>query len=127
MHIFPDINPWNYNISAHQVHPDSSDFISLIGVNRGIHADFGSGTYEGYYIGIPYIVVSGTNLPSAIVNFLYDDESDPNPYIIPDNAPIEGMGPNIINPDCDSHVIVIDATNKILYELFNGDTALVKV
>jgi hypothetical protein len=49
------------------------------------------------------------------VNFTdYGDESDPGPYAIPLNAPIEGNGTG------DSHVISVDMQNGILYELFNA-------
>ncbi len=44
----------------------------------------------------------------------YGDESDPGPYPIPFNAPIEGNGTG------DAHVIAIDIENKKLYELFNA-------
>jgi hypothetical protein len=44
------------------------------------------------------------------------DESDPGPYPIPPNAPIEG-GPN---GSGDRHVLVLDRDNRMLYELFNA-------
>ena len=43
----------------------------------------------------------------------YGDESDPGPYPVPPDAPIEG-GPN---SDGDRHVLVIDRDNWKLYEL----------
>jgi hypothetical protein len=46
------------------------------------------------------------------VSFEYADESDPSPYPIPPNAPIEG-GPL---PDGDRHVIVLDRDTCRLYE-----------
>lgn len=46
----------------------------------------------------------------------YGDESDPGPYPIPLNAPIEG-GPN---RDGDRHVVVVDKDNQYLYELYNA-------
>ena len=44
------------------------------------------------------------------------DESDPGPYPIPRDAPIEG-GPKGTG---DRHVIVLDRDSWILYELFNA-------
>src|SRR5262249_43132329 len=44
----------------------------------------------------------------------YGDESDPGPYAIPLDAPIEGNGQG------DSHVISVDKENGILYELYNA-------
>lgn len=118
--IFPDSNPWNYPVSSLPVHSKSNDYIILIGTNRRLHADFGSGTYEGGYIGIPYIVISENNPQPVDITFYYPGESDPDPYIIPDNAPIEGQGPNILNPSGDSHVIVINSATKMLYEIYDA-------
>lgn len=121
--IFPDNNPWNYPISSNPTHPDSDDYINnLIGANVGLHADFGSGTYLDCYIGIPYIVISEDNPAAADITFEYADESDPDPYIIPDNTPIEGQGPDITAPPSgDRHVIVINKNTKMLYEIFGGE------
>ncbi len=44
----------------------------------------------------------------------YGSESDPGPFPIPLNAPIEGNGVG------DSHVITVDAANHKLYELYNA-------
>ena len=49
------------------------------------------------------MLVSGAQARVA-VSFDYADESDPGPYPIPANAPIEG-GPNATG---DRHVIVVD-------------------
>ena len=54
---------------------------------------------------------SQTRVP---VSFDYEDESDPGPYPIPADAPVEG-GPN---GGGDRHVLVIDRDNWVLYELF---------
>src|SRR5689334_14277734 len=83
-----------------------------MGATRGIHPDFGT-VYEGAPIGIPYVTVPGSQ-PRVGVAFDYDDESDPGPYPIPPDAPIEGGAQS----DGDRHVLVIDRDNCILYELF---------
>jgi hypothetical protein len=80
-----------------------------------VHADFGSGTWDGGPIGIPYVDVPGSQ-PKVAVTFDYDDESDPGPYPIPPGAPIEG-GPS---SDGDRHVLVLDRDNCILYELYHA-------
>ncbi len=46
----------------------------------------------------------------------YASDSDPGPYPIPDNAPIEG-GPNSTG---DRHVLVVDQDHCKLYELFSA-------
>lgn len=116
--IFPTDNAWNKDISASAVDPNSSQIIALIGASK-IHADFGSGLYQGYTIGIPYAVVCGSQ---AKVNVTfransydgnYGNESDPGPYAISANAPIEQGGG-------DSHVLVVDKDNLKLYELYNA-------
>ena len=63
--------------------------VATVGATAGLKADFGSGLWDGGPIGIPYVVVPGTQAKVA-VTFDYDDESDPGPYPIPANAPIEG-------------------------------------
>ena len=109
--IFPADNPWNKDISASPIDPYNTQIIAALGINA-VKADFGSGLWQGAPIGIPYIVVCG-NQPRITIHFTdYGDESDPGPYPIPLNAPIEGNGAG------DSHVIAVDVQNKKLYELF---------
>ena len=90
---FPANNPWNTDISAAPLDPNSDALIASIGLNTGLHPDFGSGLYDGAYIGIPYVVVAGSQPKVPMVFGIYDDESDPGPYPVPPNAPIEGYKP----------------------------------
>jgi len=111
--IFPSDNPWNLDISSAAIDLYNTQIIAAIST-PAIKADFGSGTWQGAPIGIPYIVVCG-NTPGTAINFVdYGDESDPGPYPIPLASPIEGNGSG------DSHVIAVDVENKMLYELFNA-------
>jgi len=113
---FPADNAWNTDISAHPVDPNSNNLIASIGLDRGLFPDFGAGLWEGAPIGIPYVVVAGTQ-PRVPVQFTdYGDESDPGPYPIPPNAPIEG-GPASAG---DRHVLVIDRDSNRLYETGNS-------
>ncbi|MCR8631563.1 copper amine oxidase N-terminal domain-containing protein [Paenibacillus radicis (ex Xue et al. 2023)] len=115
LQVFPKDNPWNTDISKYPVHQKSKQYIASIGTNTSVHADFGT-TWQGAPIGIPYSIV-GSDQPKVKVTFTdYGDESDPGPYPIPANAPIEG-GPN---SDGDRHVIVVDKDNQMLYELYNA-------
>lgn len=113
---FPDNNPWNTDISKAPVDPNSAAIIRKIGAQKSLRADFGSGLWEGAPIGIPYVVVSGQQAPVPVVFTEYGHESDPGPYPIPANAPIEGHP----KTDGDRHVIVIDRDNWKLYELFHA-------
>ena len=111
--VFPADNVWNVPVDTLPVDTNSAAYVATIGADSYVHADFGSGTWEGGPIGIPYVDVPGTQ-PKVAVTFDYDDESDPGPYPIPTDAPIEG-GPD---SDGDRHVLVLDHDNCILYEMF---------
>ena len=111
---FPADNPWNKDISNEPVDPNSDALIRSIGLNKPLHPDFGT-VWENAPNGIPYVIVSGTQ-KKVPVSFEYDDESDPGPYPIPPDAPIEG-GPK---GEGDRHVLVVDRDNWKLYELFSA-------
>src|ERR1700722_14208203 len=117
--IFPSDNSWNQDISAAAVDPNSSQILSSYS-SSGLKADFGSGLWDNAPIGIPFVVVCGNQKKVSIVfrangyDGNYGDESDPGPYPVPLNAPIEGNGQG------DSHVLVVDKDNDILYELYNA-------
>ncbi len=114
--VFPDDNIWNTPVDTLPVAANSTAYIASIGANTGVHPDFGSGTWDGGLIGIPYIVVTGTQ-PKVPIRFVeYGDESDPGPYPIPPDAPIEGGA----NASGDRHVLVVDAGNCMLYELYHA-------
>ena len=110
---FPADNPWNTDISGLPVDPNSSTLISACG-DRNLHPDFGT-EWAGAPIGIPYTVVDASQ-PRVPVSFYYASESDPGPYPIPPEAPIEG-GPGSSG---DRHVIVIDRDSHTLYEVFDA-------
>jgi hypothetical protein len=111
--IFPPSNPWNTDISKYPVHPNSANFIKSIGEDKPLHPDFGI-VWQGAPNGIPYCTVPGDQ-PKVPVTFDYPDESDPGPYPIPDNPPIEG-GPQGTG---DRHILMVDVDNCKLYELFH--------
>ncbi len=117
--IFPADNAWNEDISSKAVDPSSSQILSAYST-AGLKADFGSGLWDNAPIGIPFVVVCGSQQKVSIVfrangyDGNYGDESDPGPYPIPLNAPIEGDGQG------DSHVLAVDKDNDILYELYNA-------
>jgi hypothetical protein len=114
---FPPTSLWNTNIANAPVDPNSGAIISFIGSSKPLHPDFGAGLYNNQTIGIPYIVVPGTQ-GLATINFTaYGDESDPGPMPIPGNAPIEGY-PHPGNGD--RHVLVVDQGNCWLYELYHA-------
>jgi hypothetical protein len=113
--VLPGDNIWNTPVDTLPVLSNSTTMVNTIGASTGFHADFGSGTWNGGPIGIPFITVPGTQTKYS-ATFLYADESDPGPYAIPLNAPIEGGS----NSTGDRHAIAIDTDNCILYELYRA-------
>lgn len=111
---FPDDNAWNRDISKQTVDGNSNAIIESIGLTKGLHPDFGT-VWQGAPSGIPYVVVDSKQ-PRVPVRFEYAAESDPGPYPIPPDAPIEG-GPNAKG---DRHVLVIERDTWKLYETFSS-------
>jgi hypothetical protein len=111
--VFPADNPWNRRVDRLPVARDSAQIIARIGLNSPVHPDFGSGLYNGEPIGIPYAVVSAKT-PRVPVSFQYASESDRGPYPLPRGVPIEGG----YGSTGDRHVIVVDRSSCLDYELF---------
>jgi hypothetical protein len=89
------------------VDPHSSAWVASIGATLHLHPDFGSDPSYG----IPYTVVPAAQAQVPITFNAYGDESNPGPYPIPLNAPVESGS--------DAHVLVASA-NCHLYELFGA-------
>jgi hypothetical protein len=111
--VFPASNHWNQRVDRLPVAADSDAIVRAIGVGDHVHADFGSGLWDGGPIGIPITVV-GKKTPRSRVSFEYASESDKGPYPIPRGVKIEGGS----NADGDRHAILVDRDRCKLYELF---------
>ncbi|MEX2238670.1 MAG: hypothetical protein WEB00_14190 [Dehalococcoidia bacterium] len=112
--VLPADNPWNSDVRSLPRHPRSAEFIASIGGSGGnglLHADFG-GNLE---YGIPFITVPASEPKVPIQWTAYGDQSDPGPYPIPLNAPIEGGS--------DRHVLSLQQTTCKLHELFAAEPA----
>jgi hypothetical protein len=107
--IFPKTNPWNLRVDALPVAANSAAIIQSIGADTGLHADFGSGLYDGGAIGIPFDVVTKTTPRTRAITFEYDDESDHVAYPIPKHVHIESGS--------DHHALLLDKDACRLYEL----------
>lgn len=107
--VFPASNPLNKDISHAPVDPSSARYIASIGASVHLHADFG--TNPAY--GIPYAVVPARQRKVPIHFSDYGEESDPGPYPVPTNAPVEGAG-----EEGDRHVLVVQEGACKLYELY---------
>jgi hypothetical protein len=107
--VFPASSPWNQRVDRLPVAKGSTAIVGAIGADDRVHADFGSGLWEGHPIGIPFTTVPGSQ-PKSRVTFDYADESDGGPYPIPANVRIEGGS--------DRHALIVDRDSCRLYELF---------
>lgn len=117
--IFPANNIWNRRVDSLPVHARSSQYVSRIGSNANVHAHFGSGVWppgSNSTIGIPYVTVGAGQADVAVTFTSWPGQSDPGPYPIPANAPIE-EGPSGTG---DRHVIVVDKADCFLYELYRA-------
>ena len=106
--LFPKTNPWNRRVDRLPVARNSAAIIASIGAGTGLHADFGSGLWQGAPIGIPFDVVTRKTRRSR-VSFEYADESDRVGYPIPRRVHIEGGS--------DHHALLVDRDACRLYEL----------
>lgn len=106
--VFPGDNPWNTDISNLPVSPLSARYLARIAQIGGsfVHPDFGSNLSYG----IPYVVVPPGQPPVPITYNAFGSESDPGPFPIPLNAPVEGGS--------DRHVLTVQQGTCQLYELF---------
>jgi hypothetical protein len=134
--LFPPDNWWNTDISTAPVDTASASYISFVGATKTLHPDFGGdvtpGGAQGY--GFPYAVVDSMVTKRA-VQFQYADESDGVNhttgasvafYPIPDEAIaqahwIESGEPGNVDlrSSSDRHLLIVDRTNRYLYELYN--------
>jgi len=114
--VFPATSVWNQRVDKLPVAANSAALIQSIGLDAPVHADFGSGLWDGSRIGIPYVVVHGRTAPKSKVKFDYADESDKGPYPIPANVPIEGAPAHA--DEGDRHALIVDADSCRDYELY---------
>jgi hypothetical protein len=113
--LFPPDNVWNARIDALPTDVSSTTYVSTIGPAAGLHPDFGAGLWEGGPIGIPYAVVP-TSQPLVAMTFGYADESDPGPYPIPADAPVEGGRQS----SGDRHVLIVRSGGCNLFETWDS-------
>jgi hypothetical protein len=112
--VFPASNAWNQRVDKLPVATDSARLVASIGLDAPVHADFGSGEWDGGPIGIPFDVVSRTT-PRHRVSFQYADESNRVRYPIPRHVHIEGGA----HATGDRHAILVDKSTCRLYELYD--------
>jgi hypothetical protein len=116
LRVYPKNNPWNEDISARPVHPDSDKMIAAIGPTRRI----------GFNRDMSFIIVPPDQKPVDVTLKDYGNESDKGPYPLPDEAPVEDWPLNKADLETlqregkgDRHVIVVDPHHGLLYEFFS--------
>jgi hypothetical protein len=112
--VFPADNPWNRRVDADPLRADSDAIIATIQSIGGtrLHPDFG----ENPDYGIPYVVV-GADQPEVPIDYqAYGDESDPGPFPVPLDAPVEGGD----GASGDRHVLVVRSGTCELFELYRA-------
>ena len=107
--VFPANFAINKRVDKLPVASNSDAIVASIGLDKGVHPDFGSGTWDGSPIGIPYDAVTRATKRSHVV-FDYGDESDHVGYPIPAGVHIEGGS--------DHHALLVDRDSCRLYELY---------
>lgn len=118
LQVFPSDNPWNEDISTLPLLKNSKEIVSTIGADKKL----------AYNLDMAFILVPGNQKRVAAKILQYPDESDPGPYPIPDDAPIENWpldGRDLATAQRareagDRHVIVVDPENRKLYEFYQG-------
>ena len=125
LEVFPPNNPWNLVVDAWPLHPDSKNIIASIGPEKPLR----------YNDDMGFIIVPPGQAKIDVKLVGYPDESDKGPYPVPDNVPIEGWPANFqrrpgakltlddvqrdkLNENSDRHAVVLDPTNRMLYEFY---------
>ncbi len=121
LQVFPPDNPWNEDISNLPVLKSSRQIIATIGADKKLACN----------LDMAFVIVPRDYRRVPIKVLAYPKESDPGPYPIPDNAPIENWPldgralamAQTAKEDGDRHVIVVDPAGRRLYELYQGRKA----
>jgi hypothetical protein len=128
LQVFPADNPWNEDVADRPVAPQSEAIVRSIGRNEPL----------GFNLDMNFIVVPPNQPRVPVRVVMYPDESDPGPFPIPANAPIENwpLGHNedagaLPKPGVtleqfqregsgDRHLIVVDPVNGRLHEFWQA-------
>ncbi len=126
LQVFPPDNAWHHDVSGMPVHARSAEIIASIGPDKSL----------GYNLDMGFVIVPPDQKRVPVKLRDYPNESDPGPFPIPDNAPIENW-PLAVNEDQkalprpgqsledlqrqgtgDRHVILVDPVNGKLHEFW---------
>ncbi len=128
LQIFPPDSPWHEDISARPLDPQSAAIVASIGADKPL----------GFNLDMNFVIVPPDQPRVPVRVTEYPKESDPGPFPIPDNAPIENwpMGRNedagaLPQPGQtlshlqrhgtgDRHLIVVDPVNARVHEFWQA-------
>jgi hypothetical protein len=128
LEVFPADNPWNQLVTGWPVHPNSKAMVASVGENKPLRCNADMG----------FVLVPPEQKRVEVKIVDYPGESDPGPFPVPDNTPIEGwpvgyqgdakwrslslddVQRNKLNEDADRHAIVVDPANRMLYEFYHA-------
>jgi hypothetical protein len=126
LEVFPPDNPWNQVVEDWPVHPNSANIIASIGVDKPLR----------YNPDMAFVLVPPDQKKVAVDIVGYPGESDPGPFPVPDNMPIEGwpvcalrdssyqgwtledIQRDRANRGGDRHGLVVDPIHRMLYEFY---------
>lgn len=126
LEVFPPDNPWNLLVEDWPLHPNSKAIVATVGSDKPLR----------YNPDMCFVLVPPDQKRIDVKLVSYPDESDKGPYPLPDNVPIEGWpshylrNPQLkgttlddvqrdkLNENGDRHGIVVDPTNRMLYEFY---------
>jgi hypothetical protein len=117
LQVFPPDNPWNEDISQRPVHPNSKRLVASVGIEKRL----------AYNLDMAFILVPPDQKRVPVRLVAYSEESDPGPYPVPDNAPVEDWPANGRPLEVhqregtgDRHMLVVDPTRRMLFEFYQA-------
>lgn len=126
LEVFPPDNPWNLVVDDWPVSANSDKIIASIGANKPFR----------YNSDMGFAIIPPNQPRVDLLKVTYADESDKGPFPIPDGLPIEGwpsgfsrnpalksltlesVQRDMKNQGGDRHALVLDPTNRMLYEFY---------
>ncbi len=128
LQVFPPDNPWNQDISKLPVNSNSTRIIASIGADKHL----------GYNLDMNFVIVPPDQKRVPVKILEYPAASDPGPFPVPENAPIENW-PLARNEDTralprpgqtladiqrhgsgDRHLLIVDPGNGKLHEFWQA-------
>jgi hypothetical protein len=114
LQIFPPDNPWHQPVSDWPLHPDSAKIVASVGTDKPLR----------YNPDMAFVIVPKDQPRVAVKITDYTDESDPGPYPVPTNTPIEGW-PAFFKRSDDYRTATLDSVQRDLQKLGGDRHAIV--